>query len=329
MKNVCIVGCGGISRVHFEALKRIEGVKITGCADTVFGKAAAMAEEFGGAPYASMEQMLEECPCDVLHICTPHYLHTHMALYAAERGIDVFVEKPPVISRDEWERLKQASEKVRIGVCFQNRYNAPVGMAKQMIESGEWGKLLSARAFITWNRDAAYYAAGDWRGKWATEGGGALINQSIHTLDLLLQFMGKPLTVASRMSNHRLQGIIEVEDTVEARITFGDGRVALFYASNGYSSDAPVLLELRLEKTVLRLEEGKLYRIDDDGITSIQCPESKGYGKACWGAGHANCIADFYDALENSRPYRNDLASAADTMDVMLQMYEQAHRDGL
>lgn len=329
VKKACIVGCGGISKVHFEALKQISGVSLTGCADIVFEKAAYAAEAYGCAPFSSLEQMLEEVPCDVLHICTPHYLHGPMTLEAAGRRIDVIEEKPPVISRDQWIQLEQASRQIRIGVCFQNRYNAPVIAAKRIIDSEEYGKLLSARAFVTWNRGKAYYASGDWRGKWETEGGGALINQSIHTLDLLLWFMGTPQTVACRMSNHRLQGIIEVEDTVEARLTFEGERMALFYASNGYACDAPVLLELRLERAVLRLEGEKLYIMDENGITTVDCPEGTGYGKACWGTGHLKCIADFYDALESNRPYQNDLMSAANTVDVMLKMYEQARQSGI
>ncbi|MBR6753430.1 MAG: Gfo/Idh/MocA family oxidoreductase, partial [Clostridia bacterium] len=123
MFKVCVIGCGGIAQVHGAALTNMENVTLAACCDIVPEKAQAYAEKFHCTPYTDYETLLDKEQPDAVHLCTPHYLHTPMAEAAAERGIHVFTEKPPVISWDEWERLQKAGEKVRIGVCVQNRYN--------------------------------------------------------------------------------------------------------------------------------------------------------------------------------------------------------------
>ena len=220
--RVGLVGCGGIAQVHGAVLRDLEGVDLAACADIRPERAHAFAETFGGAPYDSLEAMLDAERLDCLHICTPHYLHTPMARLAAEKGIHVFTEKPPVMDRAQWadfQALEHAP--VRVGVCFQNRYNASVQLLRRLLDSGRPGKLLGARAFVTWKREAPYYTESGWRGSLATEGGGVLINQSIHTLDLLVRFLGRPRQVEASIANHHLKGVIEVEDTMEAYLNFG------------------------------------------------------------------------------------------------------------
>lgn len=328
MFTVGLVGCGGIAKVHAKALNSLDNIRFAACADIVPEKAQAFADEFGPTAYHSLQDMLENEHLDALHICTPHYLHTPMACMAADRGIAVFTEKPPVTSRDDWSKLTEAGKKVPVGICFQNRYNSCVKKAEAMIASGIYGSLIGARAFVTWNRTASYYTGSSWRGKWETECGGALINQSIHTLDLLLRFMGKPVDIQSHMYNHHLNGIIEVEDTVEAYLRFDGDKQALFYATTAYSRDSDVIIELQCEEAALRLEQEHLYLIEEHNCTPIACDSVEAFGKSYWGSGHLTCIADFYDSIQNHRPFQNDIASVQNTMDVMLRMYEQAQKDG-
>ena len=185
--------------------------------------------------YASLEEMLENEQVDVLHICTPHYLHTPMAVYALEKGVHVFTEKPPAISRDQFATLKAAAKEnhARLGICFQNRYNESTKAMEEILASGENGKIVGARAFVSWMRTKEYYAESDWRGKWETEGGGCLINQSVHTLDLLNLFMGgQPVETQAHMMNYHLKDVIEVEDTVSAYIRYPDA-AACFSCHHG------------------------------------------------------------------------------------------------
>lgn len=322
MAKVGIVGCGGIAQVHAAVLDRLEATTLAACADIAPDRAASMAARYGCRAYDSMAAMLEAERLDAVHLCTPHHLHAPMAEAAAARGVAVFTEKPPVISGEQWRQLERAAARVPVGVCFQNRYRPNVQRLRRLIEDGIFGAPVGARAFVTWRREAPYYRDSDWRGAWATEGGGALINQSIHTLDLLVWLLGAPQAVEARLSNHHLKGVIEVEDTVEAYMLLG-GRPAVFYATNAYTQDAPVFLEVQAQRATLRLS-GDALEIVEGGETRLETfaqPET--LGKGYWGNGHMPCIEDFYCCLESGAPYGNDLASVRDTVQTMLQIYGQ------
>lgn len=317
-----IVGCGGIAQVHGAALANIDGVTLAACADIVPEKAARYGEKFGCRAYASLEEMLEKERLGAVHICTPHYLHAPMALKIAEQGAAVFTEKPPAMNAEQMALLEKAAARVPLGVCFQNRYNPNFREARRLIREGTYGKPVGARAFVTWSRSASYYLDSGWRGKWATEGGGALINQAIHTLDQLIVLLGPADRVDCSMTNRHLAGVIEVEDTVDAYMTMG-GVPCLFYATTAYSGDAPVFLEVQLEGATLRLTEETLTVIAGGETETQSFPMPPALGKSYWGAGHQACIGDFYDCLREKHPYGNDLASVRPTMEAMFAMYRQ------
>lgn len=326
-RKAAIVGCGGIAQVHAQAIEGLDGVELCAFVDCRKERAEKLAARFGGGRaevYGDLEEMLAAGQPDVVHICTPHYLHVPMALKVLERGGAVFMEKPPAISAQQFRELKcAAGSRGRIGICFQNRYNASVNKVDELLQEGKLGTLKGGRAFVTWCREAEYYQSSDWRGRWETEGGGALINQSIHTLDLLLRWLGEPDTVAASMSNHHLRGVTEVEDVVEVFLEFPGERRACFYATTAYVTDAPVLIELACEKGSIRLEEEKVtvrYLQGDEVVFSLKAGQA--VGKSYWGSGHAACIGDFYRSLEQGTPYANDLQSVENTMQVMARIYE-------
>lgn len=317
-----IVGCGGIAQVHAQVLSDWEKTTLAACADIRPERARAMAEKYGCRAYASMEEMLEKEHLDAVHLCTPHYLHPIMALKAAKQGVAVFTEKPPAIDPAGWEKIKEAAKLQPLGVCFQNRYNDNVRECRRILDAGTYGGLIGLRAFVTWNRTKEYYTSADWKGAWATEGGGALINQAVHTLDLAVGFLGMPDQVESTMRNHHLKGVIEVEDTAEIYLKKQD-RAALLYFSNAYTEDAPVLIELQLEKAVLRMEDDRLEIRQGGAVTVKEFEKETRMGRAYWGAGHKKCIRDFYSSIRDGRPYQNNAASCEDTMQTMLKIYAQ------
>ena len=321
MYRVGIIGCGGIAQVHAQVLSNMEEVELAACADIRPERAQALAEKHGLHAYSSLEEMLENEKLDVVHICTPHYLHTPMAQQLAQRGIAIFSEKPPAITREQWQQFRAAAEKVPVGICFQNRYNPNVVELKRILQEQPYGALKGARAFVTWKREAPYYLESGWRGTWATEGGGALINQTIHTLDLLIWLMGAPDEVHGTMSNRHLKGVIEVEDTVEAWLRMGS-QTALFYGSTAYSTDAPVLMDFHFDNAVVRLENERLEVHQNGQIERREYPMEAKLGKGYWGNGHRACIHDFYHCLADGRPYQNDPASADATISTMLSLYE-------
>lgn len=274
-----------------------------------------------------LEDMLKAEQPQVVHICTPHYLHVPMAVEVLGCGGSVFMEKPQAISGQQFTQLDQAAKRSagRLGICFQNRYNASTQKVDELLREGSLGNIQGARAFVTWNRDAAYYQDSDWRGSWDTEGGGALINQSVHTLDLLLRWLGVPNVVEASMANHHLQGTIEVEDTVEAFLGFPGDRRACFYATTAYVTDAPVLIELACEQGSIRMEEEKVtvrYLRGEETVFSLK--SGAFLGKNYWGSGHAACIRDFYHSLDGGAEFGCDLESTANTLRVMMKMYQCA-----
>lgn len=320
--RVGIVGCGNIARVHAAVLHDMPTTQLTACVDIRAERAQNLAQQYGCRAYESLADMLEGEKLDAVHICTPHYLHAPMAEEIASRGIAVFCEKPPVISREQWASLERADRLAPLGFCFQNRYNPNFRELKSIIREKRYGEVLGARAFVTWDRGEDYYLESGWRGSWATEGGGVLINQTIHTLDLLVKLLGKPETVRCTMVNHHLAGKIEVEDTLNAWMTVG-GHPVLFYATTAYSANSPVMIEVQMEKAAVRLEGAKMEIITKKEKQQVDFDETAALGKGYWGSGHAACIADFYACLSAKVPFANDLRSVCVTVDVMLEMYAQ------
>lgn len=322
-----IVGCGAIAQVHAEAISEMRDVELVAGADIKLDRAERLMERYGGKAYQSLEEMLAHEQLDVLHICTPHALHTAMAATAAENGIAVFTEKPPVTSIEQWKTLCSTAEQTPIGICFQNRYNQSVQYIKRLLESGKPGDFLGARAVLSWSRDLAYYKDSGWRGEWATEGGGVLINQAIHTLDLLVYFLGRATSVDARMQNFHLKGQIEVEDTLEARINMG-GVSALFYATTAYCTNAPVLFELVCANATIRMEELKVVVLWNDGREETAAFQMKQVaGKVYWGSGHLVCIRDFYDHLDKQEAPPIGVREVRDTVELLLATYESAQRE--
>ena len=319
--RVAVIGCGGISKVHAAVLNELDGVQLIAFADIIPEKAEKMAEQYHCHAYSCIEDLLDNEHPDAVHICTPHYNHTELCDVAAGKGIPVFTEKPPVIDREQWQCFQEIARQIPVGICFQNRFNGNVQEALRILKSGEMGKMIGIRAFVTWNRGAGYYR-NNWRGKWATEGGGALINQAIHTLDLILLFLGKPETIRASMSNHHLNGDIEVEDTAEIWLRNENG-TGLLYASTAYGRDEPVLIDIATERGNIRMENDRLTVVCDGKEAGYIIPDDEKLGKSYWGAGHKKCISDFYESLRNGRACRNDIESCRDTVETMLTVYEQ------
>lgn len=321
-----IVGCGGIAAVHAESISRLAGNDPVGFADIKEERARAFAERYGGHAYGSLEEMLQKEQADVLHICTPHYLHVPMAVYGLQNGLHVFMEKPPVINSRQLEELKQAAagSDRRLGFCFQNRYNPSILAVRELLAKGEAGAVRGARGIVTWSRGEKYYTESGWRGSLQTEGGGVLINQSIHTMDLLGLFMGEPLWVEAGCANHHLKGVIEVEDTMEALIRYRNGN-ASFYATTAYCDDAPPLIEIACEKVTIRIEDLDVTLFWRDGrVEKPEIDKKEALGKSYWGSGHKDCIADFYRCCETGERFGQDLAGVENTVRLMLAAYESA-----
>ncbi len=325
--RVSVVGCGAVSGNHLEALKKIAGVEISAVADIRKDRADSAAQKYNCKAYYDFDTMLEEDKPDCIHICTPHYLHTPMAVRALDMGINVLCEKPCAISAEELSALRRAQKKstAQFGVCFQNRYNESVIAVKEIIDNGTCGKALSARAMVHWSRGADYYSD-DWHGKKEKEGGGVTVNQSVHTQDLLRYLIGADVkSVAAHVFNDHLKNITEVEDTVHALFTYENGITALFDATTAFSENLPFFIDIICEKAMLRIEGNNAYIIRDGSPEQLCLKNSTSFvGKNYWGNGHIGLIRDFYRCIEEGRKFPVDAFEGGKAVEEFLAIYSSS-----
>lgn len=321
--RVALIGCGGISRVHVDALIKLEGVRLVSVCDLIEERARERAAQAGGCAYTlNWQDYVADPNIDVVHICTPHYLHAPMAIALLKAGKRVLTEKPMASEVADAEEMIRVSDG-RLGVVFQNRYNQSTQYIKQAVDDGRFGKLLGLRGSVFWHRTPEYYTSSGWRGAWATEGGGVLINQSIHTLDLLLYLGGKAVSVKGSASCDLLYDTIEVEDTAHCLLRFESGIHASFYATNTYCADMPVEVEAKFERATLHLFAETLLQVID-GKAELICSSAAQGEKAYWGTGHAALIRDFYKAVRENRPFWIDGVSALPALKALKGVYESS-----
>ncbi len=304
MLKAAIIGCGAIHELHAYAIKENENTELYAVCDIVKERADKTAEEFGCKAFYSFEDVLKCGEIDVIHICTPHYLHAPMAIAAMNAGKHVFCEKPMAIKPSDAQNMIDTAKKTgkTLGICFQNRYRNVAMQAKRIIDSNVLGKIKGARANVFWKRDRDYYASGDWRGKWDTEGGGVLINQSIHTLDMLNWLCGGAQELKAHVDTFELSDCIEVEDSAFVNLRFKDGANALFTATNVYAADSPIEVDIVCENGSLSIRD-KLTVKYQDKTEIYEDAKSKAFGKTVWGITHKQIIDDYYSSLIENRPF--------------------------
>lgn len=329
--RVAIVGCGAISENHILPLLEREDVSLVAFVDPKTDRAEEKRQKYAPTAriYADYTAMLDEEKPDVVHICTPHYLHAPMACEAMERGIAVLLEKPLAISEKEIDRLLETEKRTngRVCVSFQNRFLPRTLHMRKLV--AEHGGAKACFGQVVWERDEAYYLESGWRGFYATEGGGVMINQAIHTLDLALLLLGMPTEIEATTSNRHLRGKIEVEDTCELLARFENGAQLLFYATTAHVRSAPVSLEVVcFDGTTLILRDQGLYEqigADCHEIPIENVPLSL-IGKLDWGAGHPLLLERFYNALKEGTAMPITLESASFAVRTLLRAYRAAKR---
>lgn len=318
MKNACVVGYGAIGPNHAEAIMQTDSVRLYAVCDNDPARAKRCVDQYGVKDYRDFDEMLKDPNIDAVHICTPHYLHFPMIKKALAAGKQVVTEKPITMTRVEYEELLTLDGADKVCCVLQNRLNPCVQEMKRIAQSGELGSVITARGLLTWNKDMGYYGHDAWRGKWATEGGGVLINQAIHTLDLFLYITGNVQSVKAQMANFDLPEI-EVEDTLCTFLRLQGGGRGVFFASNVYGVNAPNMFEVVFEKGTLHYEAGKLLLNGQ----LIQQDENPNMGKSYWGAGHSGLIKNFYDRGIYFSPQDVKI-----TMDCVFAMYDSARLNG-
>lgn len=327
--RVAVVGCGDIAEIHLDAIHADADVEAVGVADVDAERGDAAARRADCPSFADLTTMLDAVAPDVVHVCTPHCLHAEMAQECLARNVSVLVEKPVAHTLADGERLAIAAEDSAavLGVCFQNRYNDTARALREILDRGSLGRLLGGRASVSWFRDAAYYRRREWRGRWATAGGGVLINQAIHTLDLLQWYLGPVIDVHGVAATLALCGIVEVEDTATVRLRHGTptGEItSVFHATNGDVENTPVTVEIVAEHGRVRLDTD-LTVTHDDGRVDVVRPSTPATGeKAYWGASHGLLIEDFYRHVRAGKPFWIDAEAGLETLRIVDAVYEQS-----
>ncbi|WP_458107611.1 Gfo/Idh/MocA family oxidoreductase [Arthrobacter sp. R3-55] len=331
MPTAAVIGCGDISTVHFEALSALENAELVAVCDTDPERLAAAAAAHGVPGYADYLDMLQEVRPDVVHVCTPHHLHASVAADCLERGVNVIVEKPLAHTLEEGQRLIEVAERspARIGVCFQNRYNATSQAMHELLDGGTLGQVVGASATVMWHRDGSYYRNRPWRGTWAEGGGGLMMNQAIHTVDLLQWLVGDVAKVEGRASTRSLGGVIEVEDTAEFVAEHVNGARSVFYATLANAVNAPVTLDIVTEKATLSLRGDLTVSYADGTVEVIQERVAETGGRSYWGVSHQLLIADFYATLGEPGRFWINPAEAAKSLGIIKDIYAQSYPDML
>lgn len=230
--KTAVIGCGKIGQTHALALAALPQSQFVAACDAELPRAQAFAEKFGVQAFDSVQEMLRWMDVEAVTICTPHPLHEEPCLLAARAGAHVLIEKPMASSLAACDAMLAAADKhrVKLAIVSQRRLFDPVQRMKTAIDAGKIGApVLGTFVMLSW-RDQAYYESDPWRGKWATEGGGVLVNQSPHMLDMLQWFMGGIDEVSGYWANLN-HPFVEIEDTAVATIRFKSGGLGSIVAS--------------------------------------------------------------------------------------------------
>ncbi len=329
-----IIGCGMISRYHAAAVRAVERARLAGVYAEDYASAGRMAAETGTRCYSSFREIWEDEQVSAVSICVPSGLHARIALEALEHGKHVLIEKPMALTLDDCDRLIEAGEKYNRKVCVvsQLRFSPDVARAKRLVGEGALGRLVSVGLYMKYYRSQEYYDASPWRGTWDMDGGGALMNQGIHGVDLV-QYIAGPVSSVYACSA-TLSRRIETEDTLSAVLQFENGALGVIEAATSVYPGYPRRIELCGDKGTLTLEEDRIVRLEmeDGGSAPAKQPKTEEQ-KA--GASHRNAaeldtqghicqVADLVSSILDGTPLLVDGREGRKAVELVLGAYRSA-----
>lgn len=308
--HIGLIGGGNISETHARAACAIPGTKIAAIHGTDAKKVGRLCQEYGGAPYQDFEAFLAHRPMDLVVIGSPSGLHATQGIAAAKRGLHVLTEKPIDISTSRADALIDAAKQsgVKLGVIFQDRMKPHIRQLKRWLEQGLLGKPLLVDARVKWYRPPEYYRNSLWRGTLALDGGGALINQGIHTIDLLLWLLGDVARVQACTAT--VLHAIETEDTVMATLEFTNGALGVFQATTAAYPGYPRRVEISGSEGTVILEHDRIVAADlrsapTEATEAVARDENQSASSPVVSdvRGHQAVLEDFIHAIqENTAP---------------------------
>ncbi len=336
-KGFGIIGCGMIAGFHGKAIADIEGAELVACYDRNLDRAEALAKEYGGKAYSSLDEMLASEEVDIVTICSPSGAHMEPCVAAAKAGKHVIVEKPLDVTLERCDAMIEACEAagVKLAAIFPSRFHRSSQLMKQAIDDGRFGKLALGDAYVKWFRTQEYYDSGAWRGTWELDGGGALMNQAIHSVDLLLWLMG-PATEVMAHTATLAHERIEVEDVATATVRFANGALGVIEATTAGFPGSLKKIELTGSTGTAILEEEDIIKWEfAEPNESDAALREEMMGKTTTGGGaadpaaighhaHAELFRDFLEAIRDDRAPAIDGHEGRRSVELILAIYESA-----
>lgn len=335
MTKIGIIGAGNISETHARAAREIDGAEIAAVYGHNRDKAARIAQLYGGRVYEDLETFLEHKPLDMVMIGSPSGLHAEQGIAAARRGLHVLVEKPIDTTIARTDLLINACDQagVKLGVFFQDRAAPDITRLKQLVDAGRLGKPILVSGQVKWYRPPEYYRDSRWRGVFALDGGGALMNQGVHTVDLLLWLMGD----VTRVNAKAITALhdIEVEDTVVATLEYANGAIGTLEAATSVYPGYRRRIELTGSEGTIIVEDSQIVAADlrnpGEDLASIQCsPKEEGVNARSTSpvvsdvSGHKKVLEDFLRAIETDGKPMCDGYEGRRSVELVLAIYESS-----
>ena len=310
-----IIGCGNIGPIHAAAIDTVKGAKLVGVSDLVEKSAKALAGKYGADAYTDFNEMIQRDDIHAVCICVPSGLRMEIATACAKAGKHILSEKPLDVTTKRIDKIIKATEDagVLLGCIFQSRFADDSQLVKKALEQGRFGKLVLGDAYVKWFRSEDYYRQVPWRGTKKLDGGGALMNQSIHQIDLLTYFMGPVKRVRAQMTQ-ATHTYIECEDLATAMLEFENGAMGVIEGSTAIYHGHPARVEVHGTEGSAVLEDGKLTfwefkkrkPIDKNIEATLKGESELGSGAgdplaALKIEGHARQIKDFTQAIQKGK----------------------------
>ncbi len=325
-----IAGCGMIGKVQAEAIRSIAGARLVAVCGRDENRIAEVVSKFEAPGYTDYDRFLEHPGLQIVNICTPSGLHAEQGIKAARAGKHVLVEKPIETNLEKADALIEACDEanVKLGVIFQSRFLAAVQKIKRAIDEGRLGRLMIGDAYVKWYRASEYYAESSWHGTMALDGGGALINQAIHTVDLLRWMMG-PVETAFAMKSALRYPHIEAEDTLVATLRFQNGALGVIEAATSAKPGFKRRLEISGERGTVILDGDAIscWAIDgesEDAGDGEQITDGSGNPAAISNEGHRRQIEDMMRAVIEDRAPMIDGREARKSLELVAALYASA-----
>jgi predicted dehydrogenase len=332
-----IIGCGMIANFHAKAIGDIRGASVAACFDMFPAAADRFAAQQGCTAYHDLDAMLADPAVDVVTICTPSGAHMEPAVAAARAGKHVIVEKPLEVTLRRCDKIIEACDQagVTLATIFPSRFHESSQVLKRAVDRGRFGHLTIGDAYVKWYRTQEYYDSGAWRGTWALDGGGALMNQAIHSVDLLIWLMGPVAEITAHTATLAHERI-EVEDVAMATLRFENGAIGVIEATTAafpgalkrielHGSEGSAVLE---EEDITTWEFAKKAKADQALLERMAGKTQTGGGAADPAAighhGHTEMFKDVLKAIKNGTKPLIDGAEGRRSVEVILAVYKAA-----